>query len=159
MWFSRLALASPFLIFNVAYHVQTEDALTLLNTNDGEYAAACAMDYAKPPKYYDTFALRDAEGAVTIMQTWPYFRSSASRYAMKKNRPVPVASCWNGMGKLIYFQACPNARQWNSGSTTGAISHCSAFSFSKNLGQRFADPCSPPSLASYTSSLMLSFSF
>jgi Cryptococcal mannosyltransferase 1 len=68
------------------------------------------MDYAKPPNYYDTFALRDAEGAATVMQTWPYFRSGASRYAMKNNRPVPVASCWNGMGELRLFPiACPNA--------------------------------------------------
>ena len=58
------------------------------------------MDYADPPRYYDTFALRDAEGEDTVMQTWPYFRSRASRNAMKSNRPVPVASCWNGMGKL-----------------------------------------------------------
>jgi hypothetical protein len=38
------------------------------------------------------------------MQTWPYFRSRASRTAIKNNLPVPVASCWNGMGMLHYFK-------------------------------------------------------
>lgn len=78
------------------------------------------MDYAKPPKYYDTFALRDAEGQETVMQTWPYFRSRASRSALKSNRPVPVTSCWNGMGKLdsppsseFSFKCLPV--QWNLG--------------------------------------------
>ncbi|KAJ5223477.1 hypothetical protein N7468_008019 [Penicillium chermesinum] len=73
------------------------DVFELLDTNDGEYAAACSMDFSKPPKYYDTFALRDAGGHETVMQTWPYFRSSVSRGAMKYLEPVPVQSCWNGM--------------------------------------------------------------
>lgn len=77
--------------------MQTNDVLHLLNTNDGEYAAACSMDFAKPPKYYDTFALRDSDGHEHATQVWPYFRSRKSRHAMKANRPVPVSSCWNGM--------------------------------------------------------------
>jgi hypothetical protein len=68
-----------------------------LNTNDGSYAAACSLDFAKWPHYYDTFALRDFSGHETVSQTWPYFRSSTSRYAMEHFEPVPVASCWNGM--------------------------------------------------------------
>ena len=39
-----------------------EDVLALLTTNDVNYAAACALDFAKPPNYYATFALRDFEG-------------------------------------------------------------------------------------------------
>lgn len=34
------------------------------------------------------------------MQTWPYFDSSTSRQALKRMEPIPVASCWNGIGKL-----------------------------------------------------------
>ena len=68
-----------------------------MNTNGGNYAAACALDFAKPPRYYDTFALRDSDGEEPVMQTWPYFRSRASRQAVIHNRPVPVSSCWNGM--------------------------------------------------------------
>lgn len=77
----------------------TEDVLKLLDTNGGDYAAACSLDFSKPPYFYDTFALRDSEGHEAIMQTWPYFRSYASRYAAERFLPVPVASCWNGMGK------------------------------------------------------------
>ncbi|KAG0156047.1 hypothetical protein PDIDSM_3223 [Penicillium digitatum] len=73
------------------------DILKLLNTNGGEYGAACSLDFSKPPNYYDTFALRDDKGHEPIMQTWPYFSSTKSRHAMKNLSPVPVASCWNGM--------------------------------------------------------------
>ncbi|PLB48395.1 putative polysaccharide export protein [Aspergillus steynii IBT 23096] len=74
-----------------------EDVLSLLNTNDGQYAAACSLDFSKPPQYYDTFALRDSEGSETVMQKWPYFRAAASRNALLAMSPVPVRSCWNGM--------------------------------------------------------------
>lgn len=76
-----------------------EDALRLLTTNDGDYAAACSLDFSKPPYFYDTFALRDSDGHEAIMQTWPYFRSYASRQAAERFQPVPVSSCWNGMGE------------------------------------------------------------
>jgi hypothetical protein len=81
-----------------------DDVATLLNTNRGIYAAAFALDFAKPPRYYDTFALRDSEGHETVMQTWPYFRSWISRSAVKRNEPVPVTSCWNGM---VFMDAQP----------------------------------------------------
>ncbi|RSL44406.1 hypothetical protein CEP53_011238 [Fusarium sp. AF-6] len=73
------------------------DVLALLNTNNREYAAACSLDFSKPPRYYDTFALRDSNSHEHATQTWPYFRSSKSRAAMKRSEPVPVSSCWNGM--------------------------------------------------------------
>ena len=55
------------------------------------------MDFKSPPYIYDTFALRDSDGHEPLMLRWPYFRSKASRDALKRNHPVPVASCWNGM--------------------------------------------------------------
>ncbi|KAJ5165044.1 Mannosyltransferase 1 CMT1 [Penicillium coprophilum] len=73
------------------------DVLRLLDTNDGEYGAACSLDFSKPPSFYDTFALRDSNGHEPIMQTWPYFTSAASRQGMRDMSAVPVASCWNGM--------------------------------------------------------------
>jgi len=76
---------------------EVSDVIGLLNTNDGHYAAACSLDFSKPPLYYDTFALRDAKGHEHATQTWPYFRSSKSRNAMLNGLPVPVASCWNGI--------------------------------------------------------------
>ncbi|KAL5120359.1 hypothetical protein ACEQ8H_001649 [Pleosporales sp. CAS-2024a] len=75
----------------------TKDVLKLLNTNDGDYAAACSLDFSKPPQFYDTFALRDIEGHEALMPRWPYFRAKDSRQAMLANVPTPVASCWNGM--------------------------------------------------------------
>jgi hypothetical protein len=77
------------------------DVLRLLDTNGGKYAAACSLDFSKPPEFYDTFALRDSSGYEGIMQTWPYFRSYVSRYAAERFLPVPVASCWNGMGRHL----------------------------------------------------------
>ncbi|KAK1752194.1 cryptococcal mannosyltransferase 1-domain-containing protein [Echria macrotheca] len=73
------------------------DVIGLLNTNQGHYAAACSLDFSKPPLFYDTFALRDSKGHEHATQTWPYFRSSESRVAMFNGRPVPVSSCWNGI--------------------------------------------------------------
>lgn len=78
-----------------------DDVLALLATNGGSYGAACSLDFHKPPSYYDTFALRDADGHEHATHTWPYFRSYASRRAMKLSVPVPVKSCWNGMGEFL----------------------------------------------------------
>lgn len=72
----------------------------LLNTRNGDYAAACALDFSKTPFFYDTFALRDAEGHDMLMQSWPYFRSRTSRHALKAGKPVPVTSCWNGIAVM-----------------------------------------------------------
>ncbi|KAJ5562404.1 hypothetical protein N7535_003145 [Penicillium sp. DV-2018c] len=77
----------------------SRDVFELLETNDGQFGAACSLDFSKPPDFYDTFALRDSEGHEPIMQTWPYFKSAVSRHALKSFAPVSVKSCWNGMGK------------------------------------------------------------
>ncbi|KAK3111962.1 hypothetical protein LTR53_012256 [Teratosphaeriaceae sp. CCFEE 6253] len=82
----------------------TSDVQALLATRDGEYAAACALDFKKAPAFYDTFALRDAEGQAPLTDTWPFFRSSLSRSAMIRGEAVPVASCWNGM---VAFDPAP----------------------------------------------------
>ena len=74
-----------------------DDILSLLQTKNGEYAAACTLDFESPPAFYDTFALRDSDGYPALMQTWPFFRSAASRNAVIANEPIPVQSCWNGM--------------------------------------------------------------
>lgn len=76
----------------------------MMATRDGNYAAACAMDFSKPPLYYDTFALRDISGAKPVTQSWPFFLAAESRNAVKSNSPVPVKSCWNG---IVVFQAEP----------------------------------------------------
>ncbi|KAF2403609.1 putative polysaccharide export protein, partial [Trichodelitschia bisporula] len=83
-----------------------QDVHTLLSTNSGTYAAACALDFSHPPLFYDSFATRDASASPHLMQTWPYFRSAVSRAAIKRGEPVPVASCWNG---LVVMPAAPFA--------------------------------------------------
>ncbi|ESZ94378.1 hypothetical protein SBOR_5242 [Sclerotinia borealis F-4128] len=75
----------------------TTDVTTLLSTNNHSYAAVCALDFSHPSQYYDTFALRDSLGRKTASLSWPYFYASQSLDALKKNEPVPVKSCWNGM--------------------------------------------------------------
>ncbi|KAJ0293579.1 hypothetical protein CBS470a_001575 [Colletotrichum nupharicola] len=87
------------------WNAAAEDVLALLDTNGGLYAAACSLDFSEPPSYYDTFALRDSAGQAHLMQTWPYFRSAASRAAMMAYADaVPVRSCWNG---IVAMPAAP----------------------------------------------------
>lgn len=74
-----------------------EDVRRLLATRGGDYAAACALDFADSGAFYDTFALRDADGREGMMSSWPFFRSRKSRRALKASEPVPVQSCWNGI--------------------------------------------------------------
>jgi hypothetical protein len=84
--------------------IQADDVTTLIATRDGNYAAACTIDFSNPPLYYDTFTLRDILGAKPVTQTWPFFLAAESRNAMKSNAPVPMKSCWNG---IVVFQADP----------------------------------------------------
>lgn len=77
---------------------------TLLATNDGNFDAACSMDYMFSNRYYDTFALRDIDGKEAEPATWPYFAAGASRQALIDLAPVPVKACWNGM---VAFKAAP----------------------------------------------------
>lgn len=85
-------------VFNI------HDVTTLLSTRNGNYAAACSLDFSRPPQFYDTFALRDSNGDEAVTSTYPYFRSSSSRNALISGQPVPVQSCWNG---IVAFDAAP----------------------------------------------------
>jgi hypothetical protein len=87
---------------DVAFDI--DDIVTLFDTNGGDFAAACSMDYKRPPTYYDTFALRDDMGLKTISLHWPWFQSPTSRDAALRNKPIQVASCWNG---IVVFDAAP----------------------------------------------------
>lgn len=73
--------------------------MQVLQTNDGDYAAACSLDFAdKVPSFYDSFALFDTNGDQYWSRTWPYFRHSQQRDALIRKEPVPIKSCWNGIG-------------------------------------------------------------
>ncbi|KXJ95987.1 cryptococcal mannosyltransferase 1-domain-containing protein, partial [Microdochium bolleyi] len=82
----------------------TQDLVTLLATNKGDYAAACSMDFKNPPFYYDTFALRDDTGYKSTSLYWPWFQSGKARRAVWRSEPVRVKSCWNG---IVVFDAEP----------------------------------------------------
>lgn len=91
--------------------LQAQDALTLLNTRNGNYAAACGLDFMNPPwgyvsgpaslhppGTYDDFATRDSNGHVLISHLYPYFTFGKSKAALLAGQPIPVQSCWNGLG-------------------------------------------------------------
>ncbi|CAO1596819.1 hypothetical protein XANCAGTX0491_000649 [Xanthoria calcicola] len=98
-----------------------EDIWTLLNTHDGKYAAACALDFLNPPwnhvdakvrghhppGLYDDFATRDSDGNILGSHLYPYFSSALSRKALISGHDVPVQSCWNG---IVAFDASPFQR-------------------------------------------------
>lgn len=84
-----------------------DDALDLLLTRDGEYAAACGFDYSRSyptATFYDQFATRDSNGKPVETLYHPYFADGESREVLQKGLPVPVKSCWSG---LAAFDATP----------------------------------------------------
>ena len=85
----------------------SDDALELLHTHHGDYAAACGFDYSRPyptPAFYDQFATRDSYGQELMSLYHPYFAEGRSRDALVGGSPVPVKSCWSG---IAAFDASP----------------------------------------------------
>lgn len=85
----------------------SDDALELLSTRGGDYAAACGFDFSRPwPAYsfYDQFATRDLNGAELMALYYPYFDDGLSQIALRGGGPVPVKSCWSG---IAAFDAAP----------------------------------------------------
>lgn len=70
------------------------------------YAAACAVDFIMPFKFYDRFATRDLDGHITGLPFFPWFTSagtSTSRNEVLAGKDaVRVRSCWGGM---VAFEA------------------------------------------------------
>ncbi|KAL3420989.1 polysaccharide export protein [Phlyctema vagabunda] len=89
-----------------------DDVTTLLSTRNGQYAAACSLDFSHGQDYYDTFALRDQEGHKTASLKYPYFHSPSSRSRLFQNKPIPAQSCWNGM---VIFDSSPFYAQFAQG--------------------------------------------
>lgn len=86
----------------------SSDALELLHTHNGHYAAACGFDYSRPwpvsVAFYDQFATRDSNGHELMSLYHPYFAEGRSRDALLQGSPVPVKSCWSG---IAAFDAAP----------------------------------------------------
>lgn len=94
---------------------KAEDVISLLNTRNGNYGAACGLDFMNPPwnhvsgraslhppGIYDDFATRDIEGHVLGAHLYPYFLSRKSKKALLSRKPVPAQSCWNGLGVFSF---------------------------------------------------------
>lgn len=67
----------------------------LINTKEGDYDLACALDF-DGVGLYDTWVVRDACGR-TAKEVWPYFSDSRAVKSLRKGEPINVASCWNGV--------------------------------------------------------------
>jgi Cryptococcal mannosyltransferase 1 len=106
------ALAAKGIIFDKILFLNdiiftSDDALELLHTHRGDYAAACGFDYARPYPalaFYDQFATRDSNGQELVSLYHPYFAEGRSRDALVGGSPVPVKSCWSG---IAAFDAAP----------------------------------------------------
>ena len=79
---------------------EVEDAVDVLNTRGGEYAAACALSFGEYPRLNYSSALRDEQGHALASLRWPWFQSSTSRSAVHHSEPIPLASCWGGLTAL-----------------------------------------------------------
>lgn len=93
-----------------------QDALTLLDTRGGDYAAACSASIGRFARLHDTAALRDIQGRPPTSSLWPWFSSSASRASALAGEPVSVYSCWDGLVALAAapFYASPSPLQFRA---------------------------------------------
>ncbi|TBU28322.1 cryptococcal mannosyltransferase 1-domain-containing protein [Dichomitus squalens] len=89
-------------LFSNDIFIEPESVIELLETRDGDFDFACGLDFGHFGAY-DMWVLRDRVGHLTA-GIWPYFFDTAGYEAMKKEDPVPVFTCWNG---IVVFQADP----------------------------------------------------
>lgn len=80
-------------LFSNDVFVEFESLLELLETADGDYDMACALDFGHVGAY-DMWVLRGRLGHL-VASIWPY-------QAVKAGEPVPVFICWN---VVVLFQA------------------------------------------------------
>lgn len=71
--------------------------IKLINTNDGKYDMACALDFFF--RFYDTWVARDLRGK-KLDPTYPIFWDSTARALERQGNPIRVFSCWNGVAVL-----------------------------------------------------------
>jgi hypothetical protein len=111
-----------------------EAAQLLLSTNIDasgrtNYAAACAVDFINPFKFYDRFATRDTNGRTTGLPFYPWFTNVGSATSrndvLSGSDAVRVRSCWGGMVayEAKWFQdqnvlQAPNASETTSKALT-----------------------------------------
>ena len=89
-------------LFSNDIFVEPESLIELIETRDGDYDFVCAQDFGHFGAY-DMWVLRDRLGHLTA-GIWPYYFDEADYDAVKKEEPIPVFSCWNG---VVVFHADP----------------------------------------------------
>ncbi|KPI34956.1 uncharacterized protein AB675_3854 [Cyphellophora attinorum] len=89
------------LFLNDVYFDPVEILQLIFATNDGNYRAACAVDFINPFKFYDTFASRDLGGYSMGVPFFPWFSRGGDPRThddvIQGKDAVRVRSCWGGM--------------------------------------------------------------
>lgn len=94
------------LYLNDVFYRPIDAAQLLFSTNADDsdrthYLSACAMDFIDPGIFYDSYALRDADGYGPGSQEYPVFSlegNAISRQDMLgETDAVRVSTCWSGM--------------------------------------------------------------
>lgn len=131
--------------------------MVLLNTRNGDYAAACGLDFMNPPwghvsgpasrhppGTYDDFATRDSNGNVLISHLYPYFTFGRSKAALLSGEPIPVQSCWNGLSTSPCPQTSEN-KFYSHITLTTTLTHSLFLTIISSRIQRPTLPIPPPS--------------
>ena len=88
-------------VFDPVEATQLLFATNIDSTGRANYAAACAVDFINPFKFYDRFATRDLEAGVTGIPFYPWFTSrggaTSRNDVLSGTDAVRVRSCWGGM--------------------------------------------------------------
>ena len=99
------------LFLNDVYFNPLDTLQLLFSTNQGDYRAACAVDFIHGPLFYDSFATRDFDGYGLGRPLYPWFApvgSVISRNDVRRQTDaVRVRSCWGGMAafEASFFQS------------------------------------------------------
>ncbi|KAK7055575.1 capsular associated protein [Favolaschia claudopus] len=67
----------------------------LLDTKGGDFDLACGLDF-DGIGLYDTWVIRDSCGQRT-KEIWPYFSDPVAIDTLRREEPIEVATCWNGV--------------------------------------------------------------
>ncbi|QKX59167.1 uncharacterized protein TRUGW13939_06299 [Talaromyces rugulosus] len=120
------------LFMNDVYFDPVDIVQLLFSTNMGDdgvsnYRAACAVDFGKVTRFYDTFAVRDAQGYRIGVPFYPWFVSAGEAASRKdvlnQKDAVRVRSCWGGIVAFDakYFQVAEEEEEEEEDSKSSLI--------------------------------------
>jgi hypothetical protein len=108
-------------VFSNDVFIEPESVIELLETADGAYDMACALDFGHFGAY-DMWVLRDRLGHLAA-GIWPYFFDAADYAAMKAAAPAPVFACWNGIVAFVADPVLPVHLRANRTLSTAPLAH------------------------------------